>query len=442
MVAHLNQEFDACIRHAVEGVPGVDILGVVAAVVHHVAQVDNTGHVQLVGAVDEAVNGGVHHVGAEFHGVLGVGNEDDVVVVLIAQGIGVVAAEVLHIILRIGDKPLVLFQGLAGDADLLQAALEKFIQGLVPLLPPGGAHTEAAVLRVGVHAHHLVGHIVTEGLAAVDIGGNLVAVGDNGDVVPHAALVHGHGPGGGGHGVVVRRGRGDKLNLLAVGDGGGHGAQLGLVHAVDPVGVVGLAGDKGHPGVGRGPVLGEVVEELHGVAIGKRLAVDGRALHGDKVGAGLGTVVAVKDHTSAFAGHAVVREGEVVLPVSLAVGMHLQVVIVAALILNDQAAVGNGAAGVGLVKFPVGHYPGLFPALVRRIRCGCRHGSQCLGRQQQRQSHGANSLHTQVHLDSPSVAIEFCHSGPIMSAAASRTRHGQQNRTAFKKSRRSVQEKV
>ena len=400
VVAHLNQELEPRVGQAVEGVPGVDVLGVVVVVVHHVAQVDDAGHVQLVGAVDEAVNSGVHHIGAEFHGVLGVGNQDDIVVVLIAQGIGLVAAEVFHIILGIGDKPLVPFQRLAGDADLLNTALEELVQAV----PPGGAHPEPTVLRVGVHTRHLVGHIVPEGLAAVDIGGDLVAVGDDGDVVPHAALVHGHRPGGGGHVVVAVCVAGDELDLFAVGDGGVHGALLSLRIAAARA----LTADEAHPLVSRGPVLGEVIEELHGVAVCELLAVDGRSVHGDKVGAGLGAVVAVKDHAAALAGHAVLREGEVVLPVSLAVGMHLQVVVVAALVLNDQAAVGNAAAGMGLVKFPVGHYPGLFPGFSRRIRSGCRHGSQCLGRQQQRQSHGSNSLHTQIHPDSPSVAIALC----------------------------------
>ena len=327
VVAHLNQELDARVGQAVEGIPGADILGVVVVVVHHVAQVDDAGHVQLVGAVDEAVNGGVHHVGAEFHRVLGVGDQDDIVVVLIAQGIGLVAAEVFHIILGIGDKPLLPFQRRTGDADLLNAALEELVQAV----PPGGAHPEPAVRRVGVHAHHLVGHIVPEGLAAVDIGGDFAAVGDDGDVVPHAALVHGHRPGRGGHGVAALGVAGDELDLLAVGDGGVHGALLPLRVAA----ARSLTADQAHPLVSRGPVLGEVVEELHGVSVGELLAVDGRAVHGDEVGAGLGAGVAVKDHAAALAGHAVVREGEVVLPVSLAVGLHFQVVIVAALILND-----------------------------------------------------------------------------------------------------------
>ena len=396
VVAHLHQELDARVGQAVEGVPGADILGVVVVVVHHVAQVDDAGHVQLVGGVDELVDGGVHHVGAVLHRVLGVGDEDDVVVVLIAQGVGVVAAEVFHIILRIGDKPLVLVQRLAGDADLLQAALEELVQAV----PPGGAHPEPAVRRVGVHAHHLVGHIVPEGLAAVDIGGDLVSVGDDGDVVPHAALVHGHRPGGGGHVVVAVGVAGDELDLLAVGDGGVHGALLPLRVAAARA----LTANEAHPLVGGGPVLGEVVEELHGVTIGKLLAVDGRAVHSDEVGAGLGAVVAVKDHAAALAGHAVVGEGEVILPVLLSIGLHSQVVVVAALVLNDQAAVGNTAGGVRLVKLPVGHHLGCL-CLLRRVGGRGGHCSQRLDRQQHCQRQGTNSLRTQVHLDSPSVEI-------------------------------------
>ena len=192
MVAHLDQELYPRVGQAVESIPSADILGIVVVVVHHVAQVDDAGHVQLVGAVNEAVNGGVHHVGAEFHGVLGVRNQDDVVVVLIPEGVVLVAAELAHIVLGVGDQPLILVQGLAGDADLLQTALEELVQGLAAILPPRGAHPKPSIRRIGVHADHLVGHVVPECLAAVDIGGDLVAVGDNGDVVPHAALVHSH----------------------------------------------------------------------------------------------------------------------------------------------------------------------------------------------------------------------------------------------------------
>ena len=119
MVTHLHQKFHACIGHTVKGVPGIDILGVIVVVIHHIAQVDDAGYIQCVGAVDEAVNGGVHHIGAELHCVLSVRDENDVVVVLIPELIGLVAAEIFYIIFRIGDQPLLLFQRLAGDPDLL-----------------------------------------------------------------------------------------------------------------------------------------------------------------------------------------------------------------------------------------------------------------------------------------------------------------------------------
>ena len=345
VVAHLHQEFDARVRQAVEGVPGVDILGVIVVVIHHVAQVDNSGHIQRVSAVDEAVNGVVHHIGAEFHHVLGIGDEDDVIVVLVPELIVLVAAEVFHIVLRVGDKPILFLQRCFGDTDLLQAALEELVQAV----PPGGAHAEAAVGGVGVHPVHIAADIVPEGLAAVDIGGDLLSVGDHGDVVPHTALIHGHRPGGAGHGMVSSGIAGDELDLLAVGDGGIHGALLSL--RVAAVGA--LAADKAHPLVCGGPVLGEVVDKLHGVAIGERLFVDSGSIHSDEVHTGFGIVVAVQHHAAARTGHAAVVEGDILLLIAVVVDLHFQVVVVSALVLDDQIALRNAAAGICLVKFPV-----------------------------------------------------------------------------------------
>ena len=159
-----------------------------------------------------------------------------------------------------------------------------------------------------------------------------MAVGDHGDVVPHAPFVHSYRPGGGAHGVPLVRRRGGKLDFLTVGDGHGHGAQLGLVHPLKRGRIVRLPGQDAHPRVGGGPVLGEVIEDLDGIARLKRLAVDGRAVHGDKVGARLGPGVAVKDHAAVPAGHALLGEREVFAPVPLSVRLHFQVVFVAALV--------------------------------------------------------------------------------------------------------------
>ena len=348
VVAGLDQELHSGLGQLVEDVLGVVVLGGVAGVVHHVAQVDDALDVQLIHTVNELVHGGVHHVGAVLHGVLGVGDEHEVVVVLVPQRIGLVAAELAHVLLGVGDQPLALVQSVPSDAHLLEVALEELVQAV----PPAGADAEAAVGGVGVHAHHVVGHVVPEGLTAVDIGGNLVAVGDDGDVVPHAALVHGHGPGRRGHGVVAVGVAGDELNLLTIGHRGIHGALL-------PLGVAAagaLAADEAHPAVCGGPVLGELIDKFQGIAVLELLAVDGGPGLGDEVGAGFAGAVAVKDQAAPGSGHGVGGEGQVVLPVALPVGLHHQVVAVAALVLNDQAACGDGALGVLLLEFPVGHH--------------------------------------------------------------------------------------
>ena len=131
-----------------------------------------------------------------------------------------------------------------------------------------------------------------------------------------------------------------------------------------------LTADQAHPLVGGGPVLREIIEELHGIAVFKFLVVDGSALPGDKVGARAAcfihrAVIAVEHQTAALAGHAVLREGEVGFPVcrsgvlgglTVLIELHFQVVVVARLVLNDQITAGNGAVGKLFAEFPVcGH---------------------------------------------------------------------------------------
>ena len=50
----------------------MDILLVVVIVIHHITQMDDTGHIQCVGTVDETVNGSIHHIRPEFHRILSV----------------------------------------------------------------------------------------------------------------------------------------------------------------------------------------------------------------------------------------------------------------------------------------------------------------------------------------------------------------------------------
>ena len=146
----------------------------------------------------------------------------------------------------------------------------------------------------------------------------------------------------------------DELDLLAVGDGGIHSSLFTLRVAAAGA----LAADEAHPPVSCGPVLGEIIEELHGVAVFKFLIVDGGFLRGDEVHAGLGIGVAVEGHAAALTGHARIGEGNVLLLISAVIDLHFQVVSVAGLVLKDEIAAGNAASGMCLVKFPVRGYIG------------------------------------------------------------------------------------
>ena len=166
--------------------------------------------------------------------------------------------------------------------------------------------------------------------------------------------------------MVAGRVAGDELDLLAVGDGGVHGALLALWIAA----VGALSGNEAHPLVSGGPVLGEIIEELQGIAVLKFLVVDRSVFHGNEVGPCaisfiLRAVVSIEHQAAALAGHALVGEREVVLPVcgsgvcgklAVYIELHFQVIVIAALVLDDQAAIGNAASGKLLTKFPVcGH---------------------------------------------------------------------------------------
>ena len=189
-----------------------------------------------------------------------------------------------------------------------------------------------------------------------------MTIGYHGDVVPHAALVHGDRPGGIRHGMVIVCRSGVELHFLTIGNGGKHSPLLRFADAV----AVALTGHQAHPSVGNRPFLGEVVQELQGIAVPELLAVNGSAADRDEVRTGLGghaAVISVEYQAAGIAGHAVSGEIEVVLPVrsidvcgglARRVELHLQVIAVAGLILNDQCGVGNLAFGVFLLKFPVG----------------------------------------------------------------------------------------
>ena len=313
MIAGLHQRLNARLGQFVEDARCVIILRLID-IVYHVAQTHDTDHVQFVGAVNEPLDGVVHHIGAELHRVLGIGQQDDVVVVLVSQLILLVAAEVLHIVLRVGNQPILPLQRLLGDADFLQAALKEAVHRAAVFSPPGGAHTETTVVGVGKHTDHILFVKIAEGLAAIDVCADLFAIGDHDDVVPHAALVHGHGPSGR-HPTLVICVAGCVLDFLAVGDGHGHATIIFVgTHAFrSRLRIFYLPGHQRHPPVSRSPVVGEIIHHLQRIPVSEFIFVDRGAIHGDKVRAVAlsllhRTVITVEDHAAAFAGHAVIRE--------------------------------------------------------------------------------------------------------------------------------------
>ena len=206
--------------------------------------------------------------------------------------------------------------------------------------------------------------------------------------------------------MVVVGGSGAELDLLTVGDGGIHASLLALRRAGTGV----LAADQAHPGIGRRPVLGEVVQKFHRVAAAELLGVDGGAFHCDEVGAGLGSGVAVEHHAAGVAGHAVGGKLQVAVPaVGGAEGAHRQLVAVAGGIGQHKVAARDAARHHGaFLKAPVGQHGGLCIRLGRggqRSRTAQRHtagqrsgsraaqtGCECIFAHSAFLSHTKNSL--------------------------------------------------
>ena len=85
MISHLHEEFDPCVRQLIEHIARSDILCVVIVVIHHVAEMDHSPDVQFVSSIDQSPDRCVHDVSAVLHGVLGIRDQNDIVVVLISQ---------------------------------------------------------------------------------------------------------------------------------------------------------------------------------------------------------------------------------------------------------------------------------------------------------------------------------------------------------------------
>ena len=226
MISHLHEEFDPCVRQLIEHIARSDILCVVIVVIHHVAEMDHSPDVQFVSSIDQSPDRCVHDVSAVLHGVLGIRDQNDIVVVLISQLIALVASVFAEILFRIFYQPLTFVQTSGRDPYLLKAPLQELIQCLPTFVPPAGPDPEASVLRIRVQARHLIGDIVSERLASVYIGADLMSVGGHCNMVPHASLVHADGPCRRRHHMtVVPVGR-NILNFLTVGYRREHGALL------------------------------------------------------------------------------------------------------------------------------------------------------------------------------------------------------------------------
>ena len=285
VVAGNKGDGDARLREWEKGAFGaLPLLGAVP-VFDEVAHVHQPLQVDLAAVVDQPLRGRVRYLGRKFDGVLRVGDEGECVVVFIAQRVGVVVAEGADVRLRV-EQPLRGLERAFADADLLDVAAQQLGQEVVflrvcPLVEVVGddrADAEVASVFGGVHAVHPAARVIAERFARVGKGLErvAVAVAGDGDVVPRAAVVHRKPPKRAVE-LRVRPVLGHVLDLFAVRDVDLHGAVVPLVvpPAAAQLRAAALACEDVHPRVRGVVVFRHHEDDLDGVPVHERLAVDG-----------------------------------------------------------------------------------------------------------------------------------------------------------------------
>ena len=194
MISHLHEELDSCIRQLIENIPCCDILCVIVIVIHHIAKMDHAPDVQFVRCIDQSADRLVHDVSAVFYGVLRIRDQNDIVVILISQLITLIASVFAEILFRIFHQPLALVQTSGRNPHFLQASLKELVQCLTAFVPPAGPDPETPVLGICIQTCHLIGNVISERLASIYIGADLMSVGGHCDVIPHSSLVHADRP--------------------------------------------------------------------------------------------------------------------------------------------------------------------------------------------------------------------------------------------------------
>ena len=197
MIARLYQKTDSCIRQFVEHLFCGIVLCTIVIVLYHIAKMNDSFDIQIIGCADQLIDGSVHDIFFEFHGILCIRKQNKVVIFFVFQLICFVASIVSRISGRIRDQPVFLFQCRVGDTDLLQISLEKFVQFFIApvsffLHIPRRTDAESSVLFIGKHTDHIAALIITECFASIYISADLLTVRNNRNMIPFISFIHRH----------------------------------------------------------------------------------------------------------------------------------------------------------------------------------------------------------------------------------------------------------